>query len=345
MKGILFVEKRKVAVKDVPKPDCRPGTVLVKVEAAGICGSDLHTYEGQWGLPDHVVGHELAGRVVEVGEGVDGIAAGDCVCCECFTHCGQCANCRNGLYNLCAERQYGDGTGLMTGAFAEFARLPAGVVFPMPPAATVEQTVLVEPAAVASRAVSLSGARPGDFALVIGGGTIGLLCAAVLKARMRLRCMIVAKYDRQAEAARALGIDHVHKVTAGKTPDRVRALTGGRMADVAIDTIGSTLAIADAADSAKPGGTICVVGLAGGRTVMPVGAIVSKELRVVGSCCYAYSNGTRDFDAAIELLASGVLPPDKLITHQFPLDKAPEAFAAAADKSSASIKVIIRMPA
>ena len=346
MKGLIFEDKHKVAVRDVPMPECLPGTMIVKVEACGICGSDLHVYEGHWPRPDKVIGHEIAGMVSAVGEGVQGFAVGDRVTAECCTHCGKCTACLTGLHNLCTGREHGVSHGKLTGAFAEYARLPVEITFKMPAGATAEQTVLVEPAAVACRAVSMSGARPGGLAVVIGGGTIGLLCAAVLKARMRLRCMIVVKYDHQAEAARKLGIDYVHKVSAGKTADALKELatergfpSGG--ADAAIDTIGSTIALADAADVIRPAGTIVVLALPGGRTIMPIHTIVAKEARVVGSNCYSYSDGIRDFDAAIDLIASGALRAEQIITHRLPLADGQAAFETAADKSRGSIKVIM----
>jgi len=343
MKGLIFEEKGKVAVKDVSRPECMPDCVIIEVEAAGICGSDLHMYAGHWGKqPEQVVGHEFSGKVIEVGEGVEGIAAGDRICSECFRHCGTCLQCQTGLYNLCTNREFTSG-GKITGAFAEYARIPATSAFKMPEGATVDQTALVEPVAVAARAVSQSGAKPGDCAVVIGGGTIGLLSAAALKARMRVQCMVVVKYDQQAEIARKLGIDHVHNITQGKTVDAVKELTGGSMADVVIETIGSTIAVADAVAIVRVGGSVCHVALPGGRTMMPMGPIVGKELHVVGSCCYGYSNGRKDFDSDIDLITSGALPAERIITHRFPLDQAAEAFEIAADKKSGSVKVLFEM--
>jgi len=342
MKGIFFEDKGKVSVKDVPGPQCVPGSVVIRVEAVGICGSDLHMYTARWGKqPDRIVGHEFSGEVVELGEGVENIAVGDRVCAECFKHCGACGYCRRGLYNLRENREFSGG--VITGAFAEYARLFAGAVFRMPEGASIEQTVVVEPTAVACRAASLSGARPGDFAVVIGGGTIGLLCAAVLKARMRLQCLIVVKYDHQGEIAGKLGIEHVHKITEGKTADTVRELTAGRMADVAIDTVGSTISVADAAEAVRPGGRMCLVASPGGRTMMPLGAIVGKEIGLTGSCCYGYSDGTKNFDSAIDLITSGAVPAQRIITHRFSLDQASEAFQTAADKNTGSVKVIFEV--
>jgi len=342
MKGIFFEDKGKVAVKDVPKPECLPDSIVIKVEAVGICGSDLHMYMARWGKqPDRIVGHEFSGKVVEIGNGVENIAVGDRVCAECFTHCGACEYCRTGLYNLCENREFC--TGVITGAFAEYARLFPGGVFRMPQGASVEQTVVVEPAAVACRAASLSGARPGDFAVVIGGGTIGLLCAAVLEARMRLGCLIVVKYDHQGNIAKKLGIGHVHKITEGKTADMVKKLTGGKMADAVIDTVGSTISVADAAEAVRPAGSICLVAGPGGRTMMPLGTIIGKEIHLTGSFCYGYSDGTKTFDSAIDLITSGAVPAEGIITHRFPLDQAAEAFETAADKKTGSVKVIFEV--
>jgi len=343
MKALFFEDKHKVAVKDVAVPECLPGTLLVKVEACGICGSDLHFFDGAWPRPAHVVGHEITARVIEVGDGVSGFAVGDRVTAECFASCGRCPSCLAGRYNLCTDREHGPYHGALTGSFAEFARLPAFISYRIPPSVGMEQAVMVEPLAVANHAAGMSAAAPGCYAVVIGGGTIGLLSAAVLKALMRLRCMIVVKYDHQAAFAQKLGIDRVHKVTAGKTADAVREFTGGRLADAVIDTIGTTAAMADALDAVRPAGTVCTLGLPGGRTIMPVGAIVGKEARVVGSNCYGYSGGTKDFELAIDLLASGAVEAEQIITHRFPFNEAQKAFETAAEKSSGSVKVILTL--
>ena len=342
MKAVFFDDKRKVSVRDVEAPQCLPGTVLLRVEMCGICGSDLHVFDGQWPRPDKPIGHEMAGRVIEIGEGAEGFSPGDLVCAEALTHCGRCVECRTGNYNVCSNRGGGKSHGKLTGAFAQIARVPAEIAYRMPPDATAEQAVLAEPTAVACRAASLANARPGDRILVIGGGTIGLLCAAVLKARLRLQCMVVAKYEHQASLAKELGADAVHLITSGKTADAVRAFTGGRSGvDAVIDTVGSTIALADAADAIRPQGTIVLLALPGGRTIMPIHATVGKELRLVGSNCYGWSGAARDFDSAIELITSGVVPAPKIITHRFPLDQAQAAFDAAAGKSAGSVKVIL----
>jgi len=340
MKGIFFEEKQKVSVRDIPRPECLPGSMIVRVEAAGICGSDLHAWFGHWLLPDKVVGHEMSGVVEEIGDGVEGFAVGDRVCTECFRHCGVCENCRTGLYNLCTNRSYLP-EGVLTGAFAEYARVAPSSTFKMPEGATARQTVTVEPVAVAWRAAAQANPKPGDLAVVIGGGTIGLLTAAVLKTCYRLRCMISVKYDTQAAIAAGFGIDTVHRAGSGKLSDAAKEAGGGRMADVAVDTIGSTAAVADAVDALRPAGTLCLVALPGGRTIMPMGTIVVNELRLVGSSCYGYSYGRRDFDSAIDLVASGALPAEKIITHEFPMARAQEAFTTAADKNTGSVKVMI----
>ena len=342
MKAIFFDDKRTVSVREAEAPRCLPGTVLVRVEMCGICGSDLHVFDGQWPRPDKPIGHELAGRVIEIGEGVEGFAQGDLVCAEALTHCGQCVECRTGNYNVCTNRGGGKSHGKLTGAFAQIARVPAEIAYRMPPDATAELAVLAEPTAVACRAASLANARPGDRVLVIGGGTIGLLCAAVLKARLRLHCMVVVKYDHQAALAKELGAGAVHLITAGKTADAVRPFTGGRSGvDAVIDTVGSTIALADAADAIRPQGTLVLVALPGGRTILPIFPIVGKEVRVTGSNCYGWTGATRDFDSAIELITSGAVPAPKIITHRFPMDQAQAAFDAAAGKATGSVKVIM----
>ena len=173
MKAGIYYGPQDIRVEEVDVPTVPPGHVLVDTKVSGICGSDLHTYYGEWKQPEDQIasGHELSGVVVEVGDDISEVAIGDRVCAECFYHCGKCPFCRIGLYNLCDNIQYQSRVG--HGGFAEYSLLPESALFKLPECLSFEEGALVEPLAVAYRAVNRTNAGGKDRLAIIGAGTIG----------------------------------------------------------------------------------------------------------------------------------------------------------------------------
>jgi len=339
MKAVLYNEQGGVHVETVAVPSPAEGEVLVRVNAVGICGSDLHAYRGRWGRPKHAPGHELVGEVVQVGPGVTGFAPGQRVCAECFSHCGECRYCRAGLYNLCQKREYVSSK--HHGGMAEFCVLHHSSLFRVPDTFTDEQGALVEPLAVAWRAWCQADAKPGDTVAVIGAGTIGLLAAACAKAGGAARTFIFARYEHQAHAARQMGIDAPAVSSSEHFAEAVLTATQNLGADAVVETTASADGFALAAGVARPAGSISLVGGYSGALSIDLGPVVGKELRLRGSCCYGISGMRADFASAIALIESGAVDPSLLVTHRYALAEADRAFAAAADKSSGAVKVLI----
>ncbi|MFQ6075487.1 MAG: zinc-binding dehydrogenase [Candidatus Bathyarchaeia archaeon] len=341
MKAGIYHGPKDIRIEEIDVPPVPPRHVLVDTKASGICGSDLHRYLGEWEQPKGKVatGHELSGVVVEVGKGVSEVAVGDRVCTECFYHCGNCAYCRTGQYNLCDNIRYI--SLVRAGGFAEYSLLPASSLFKLPESLSFEEGALVEPLAVSYRAVNRTQADRRDRVAILGAGTIGLLCLATAKAIGVRETIISAKYEHQARMAENLGANHVIRITSQDLREEAMSVSGGSGVDAVLDTVASGRTFDDALAIVRKAGIVCLVGGYTRPLSVHLAPIVNNELHIVGSLCYGYSGLKADFDASIELIASGRVDPTSIVTHRFPLEEIGEAFRIAADKTSGSIKVLI----
>lgn len=340
MRAAKVTEKGKVQLVDIPEPEPGPGQVRVRMLQGGICGSDLHVYRAEWSI-DSKIGHEICGVVDKLGEDVSGPAEGMRVCAECFSHCGECRFCRQGDYNLCESISFLGK--LEHSGLAEKAILPAHTLYEAPESLSDDEVMMVEPTAVAFRAAGRAGAAQGRSLGVIGGGTIGLLCAAAGKAAGAEPVFLVAKHAHQQGMAGELGVDTVVMTDEGKLGDVVRRSELGRGLDAVIDTVGrgTSFSIALAA-AGKQGRVVLVAGIT--RPLLSaLGPLVGREIEVTGSQCYALTDGKPDFVWAMELIRSGRVDAGRLVTHTLPLEQVDRAFQVANDKASGSIKVAVRI--
>jgi threonine dehydrogenase-like Zn-dependent dehydrogenase len=259
---------------------------------------------------------------------------------EGFIGCGECAYCRTGQYNICPKRMWVS-TG-HHGGFAKYTIAHASGVVALPVSMSYEEGAMVEPLAVAVRALERSRATHQDRVAVIGGGTIGLLCLAVAKANGVKETLITVKYPRQAQLARELGADHVININDSDLTTAVKELTHDLGMDVVIETIGSAAQFNDAISIVRRQGTVVLLGgYAKQLEEVSLKELVSSEITVTGVFCYSYSGIHRDFQTAIDLISTRKVDATKLVTHRFPLPEIAEAFAVAADKQSGAIKVHI----
>jgi len=298
-----------------------PGEALLRVLCCGICGSDLHVYRGRWPYAGRL-GHEFCAVVEQAGSAAGGLRPGMRVTGECFAHCGVCEACRSGHYNHCSSIRWNPGR-------------------PLAPA----QAAMVEPLAVAFRAVSLGEVRAGESVAVIGGGTLGLLCASVAIARGAGRVFVLAKHPHQRQAASRLGALVPPAGAQVSFADFVREGTGGKGVHVAVDAVAAGTSLSTALEVTAPRGRVVEVGGPSRPVLVALGTLVEREIRLVGSSCYALTQGRRDIEWALELVTRGTVRPEPLITHTFPLAEAAEAFRTAADKRTGSIKVLVTMEA
>lgn len=340
MKAAIYQGLREIRINEVEPVPPAPGYVLLDTRCTGICGSDLHAYFGHWTQSlTEATGHETCGLVTAIGPGVEDIQVGARVAVEVTSKCGECLYCRRGLYNHCNQRTISWHGG--HGGFAEFTTAHASTVFHLPDSMSFAEGALVEPVAVCHRALAQAGATYRDRVGIIGGGTIGLYCLAVARAMGVRETLITVKYDQQHALAEAFGADHIVRIGETDVRAYVDDITSGYGLDAVIETVGSARGFDDALAIIRNCGTVVLVGGYHEPLEVDLGKIMLKEPVVTGSLCYGYSGMATDFDAAIDLIASGRINATRLVTHRFPLENIEEAFQVAADKGSGSVKVHI----
>lgn len=329
-----------VEIKRIERLEPGPGDAVVKVRAEGICGSDLNQYRKLTEPEEVPAGHETAGEIVEIGEGVDPSRVGQRVAVEVVGQgkaCLACWYCRQGQYRNCVRK--GDYAG---GGFAEYVVRNAAACYPLSDDMTWQEGALVEPLAVAVRGLRRGGMRPGDTVAVLGGGTIGLTTVAAARAMGAGKIVSTARYPRQVTLARAFGADEVMPPDDPAFATVVEDLTHGLGADLTVETVGgfgNADTLSQAIDATRVMGRIVVLGVFHDPTPMDWMAPLLKEQSIVFSVCYGIMHGRHDFEMAIDLMASGAIDLKRMVTHSFPLSEMPQALAAAYDKSTGSIKV------
>src|SRR6267143_1790019 len=264
MKALLLAEYRRLEIADLPTPAAGAGEVLIRVGACGICGSDVHGYDGSSGrrIPPIVMGHEAAGRIAAVGAGVTGLVEGDRVTFDSTIYCGACGYCQRGEVNLCDHRQVlgvSCGDYSRAGAFAEFVAVPARVVYKLPESISFAEAAMLEAAAVAIHAVSLAKISTESTLLVVGAGTIGVLILQALRAAGCKRVFVSDVDATRLKMAKELGASDVLSAE-GDTVAAILQRTGGVGVDVAMEAVGRDETVKAAIASVRKGGTVVLVG-------------------------------------------------------------------------------------
>ncbi len=316
MKALLLSAYKRLEIADVPTPVPSPGEVLLRVAACGICGSDVHGYDGSTGrrIPPIVMGHEAAGTVVGLGEGASGFRVGDRVTFDSTVYCGRCEYCRRGLVNLCDHRRI---VGVSTpdfrchGAFAEYVAVPSHIVYRLPDQLSFVHAAMLEAVSVALHAVSFSKPEPGATALVIGAGMIGLLTLQALRAEGFTRVFITDVDESRLRLAERLGAAATFHASNLDVRD----------VDLAIECVGRDETVRAAVDSVRKGGAVTLVGNIRPEVTLPLQKVVSRQIRLQGSAASA-----GEYPRAIELLGSGAIQVEPLITAVAPLEDGPRWF-------------------
>lgn len=326
MKALLLSENSHLEVTDLPQPEIGADEVLVRVAACGICGSDVHGYDGSSGrrIPPLVMGHEAAGTVAAAGESVAGYKPGDRVTFDSTVYCGTCAFCRSGEINLCDNRQVigvSCGDYRRHGAFAEFVTVPARILYHLPDHFEFSEAAMLEAVSVALHAVRVSQAGAGDSALVIGAGMIGLLTLQAARAA-GCKAVFIADVDAsRLELARQLGADQTLHVSGASLPGEVIQLTAGCGVDVSYEAVGRNETVTAAIDATRKGGTVTLIGNIKPEVTLPLQKVVSRQLRLQGSCASA-----GEYPQAIEMIAGGRIKVKPLITAVASLEEGPRWF-------------------
>jgi L-iditol 2-dehydrogenase len=340
MRALLLSSYRNLEIADIPVPTPAADEVLVRVAACGICGSDVHGYDGTSGrrIPPLVMGHEASGVIAAVGSSVKNFAEGDRVTFDSTVYCGACSNCLRGNVNLCDYRQVlgvSCGDYRRAGAFAEFVAVPARVVYPLPDSLSFVEAAVLEAVAVALHAVSLAKISRDATAVVIGAGTIGVFTLQALRALGCSRVFVTDIDSARLELARQLGATAV-LLSDGKLNAQLHALTNGEGVDVAFEAVGRNETVAAAISAVRKGGTVVLVGNVSPQVILPLQEVVTRQLRLQGSCA---SSG--EYPRAIELLASGAISVKPIITAIAPLEEGPRWFERLYAREPNLLKVVL----
>lgn len=338
-------------LETVPVPQPGAGELLLRVEAVGVCASDLKCYHGAakfwgdenrpaWAQTGRIPGHEFVGRVVAgdpAALGRRGLALGDRVACEQIVPCGDCRYCERGQYWMCAPHAM-FGFKEFDGAMAEYALVPArALTHPVSSALAPQHAAYAEPLSCAMHAVERADVRFGDVVVIAGAGPIGLGAIAGVRQKNPLKVIALDMSDDKLELARKCSADLTINITSEDAVARVKELTDGYGADVYIEATGHPSAVGQGLNLLRKLGTYVEYSVFGSDVTVDWSIISDdKELDVRGAHL-----GPGCWPAAIKLLESGVLPMDEICTHQFPLEKFQSALDLVGDTAGASIKVTI----
>lgn len=341
MKALLLSKYRHLEITDLPKPIPGPGELLVKVAACGICGSDVHGYDGSSGrrIPPIVMGHEASGRIAALGPRVTGWREGDRVTFDSTISCGTCWYCSRGQINLCDHRQV---LGVScsdyrcAGAFAEFVIVPQRIVYRLPDSFSYSEAAMLEAVAVAVHAVHLSQVSCGDQALVLGAGMIGLLTLQALRAAGCSSVYVEDIDDSRLKLAKEVGATATLHATGEELISEVRRLTNGAGVDVALEAVGIDATVRAAIDSVRKGGTVTLIGNVTPEVTLPLQKAVTRQIRLQGSCASA-----GEYPRAIDLVTTGAIKVKPLITAIAPLDEGPRWFERLYSREPNLMKVVL----
>lgn len=338
MKALRYLGPNKLVVEDVAKQNPNQGEVLLKVRACGICGSDVHGALGLTGrrIAPMTMGHEFSAEVVELGEGVTGFQVGDGVIAQPINFCGECVNCKQGLTNMCLNKKF---FGVLTvdGAMAEYVTVPEKLLYKLPEGCSYEEGALSEPYAVAYGAVKKISSYENKNVLIIGAGTIGLCILQLVKLQNPKQIIVSDLSDARLAVAKEMGAD---QVINPKNEDYMKAIekyTDNIMVDVSIEAVGVQATANQSIKALRVGGTTIWVGMSQKEMEINMQDIVCSARMVLGSFNYTHE----EFGEVVDIIGSGKLDTQKLITKTVSLKDAAEAFDDLHKSPDDFIKVII----
>jgi (R,R)-butanediol dehydrogenase/meso-butanediol dehydrogenase/diacetyl reductase len=348
MKAVRWHGREDLRLDDVPEPSAGPGHVVVEVAWCGICGTDLHEYlkgpiviatephPATGGTFPVTMGHELSGRVAEIGPGVERVGVGDRVVVDPCLACGECWYCRTGEYVRCDTIGF---VGMhLDGALARYVAVPESTVHALPDGVGDEAAALIEPLTVAMRAVRRSPLRAGDAVTIVGAGPIGLLVLTMVRAAGASEVYVIERAAARKDQAILAGATHVFDPDHGDPVEQVReASPGGRGSDVAFECVGRTATLNMAIHAARRGGAIVVLGVFEEPSPVHFNDVMIAERTLIGSV-----GSANDFPRTIALVASGRLDATPLITAKIGIDGAiDDGFRELVRNRGAHVKVLV----
>ena len=342
MKALVLTEYNVFEYMEMPDPEIGEGDVLIRIESASICGSDVHGMDGSSGrrIPPIIMGHEASGVIEQAGAVVKKFQVGDRVTFDSTEYCGACWHCIRGEINLCENRKvFGVSPGEYRrhGAFAEYVAVPERILYDIPEGVTFTQAAMVEPLSVAVHAVERTPLSLNDSVLVVGTGMIGLLVIQVLRAAGCGTIIAVDIEQDKLDTACRLGADVGIKSDSADLAARVLDLTHGRGTDRAVEVVGITPTVGVALDLVRKGGSVTLVGNLSPTVDFGLQKAVTREISLFGSC------GSRgEYPACLDLIARGRVDVDALISREAPLAEGAEWFKRLYAREPGLLKVVLK---
>ena len=339
MKAAMVTATEKIEIREVGEPVIKDDEVLIKVKAAGVCGSDLHLFQGTHAFrkPPAILGHEVAGDIVMVGKAVTRFKPGDRVTVEPQVGCGNCEFCRQGLPNICPGKVV-PGTPAWTGTFVEYFNAPEKTLYALADTVSYEEGTLIEPLAVAVHLVERASVKSRDALVILGAGTIGLLAQVVAREMgyKTIICTDTAAFNR--ETALRLGAAAALNPITDDVTGTVMKLTNGRGADLCLVAAGADGILDQASDCVRKRGEIGLVAMITKKIPFYCYGLVLKEQNLYGAMTYS----GWDFRKAADMVNGG-LDLGAFITQKLPLERSQEALEILSRKTENVIKAVVTL--
>ncbi|MAK28542.1 MAG: galactitol-1-phosphate 5-dehydrogenase [Opitutae bacterium] len=342
MKSLVLTEPKVLRIQESPTPDLAADEALIRVKACGICGSDVHGYDGSSGrrIPPLIMGHEAAGVIEGMGAKVEGFSLGDRVTFDSTVYCGECEYCLEGKVNLCDRRMVlgvSCGEYRRHGAFAEYVAVPSRILYKLPPSLPFEHAAMIEAVSVAVHAVGRVKFQPGDASVVVGAGMIGLLLVQAARAAGCDRVIAVDLDKDRLKLAKELGATQSINPLESDTIETILGATAGQGARVSFEVVGSTPTVETAIQATRKGGAVVLVGNLALQVEFPLQSVVTREITLFGSCASA-----GEYPKCIELMDKGAIKVSPLISAQATLEEGAEWFDRLYAKEAGLMKVILQ---
>lgn len=341
MKALLLEEYKKLNYCDVDTPELKSDEVLIRIKSCGICGSDVHGYDGSTGRrrPPVIMGHEASGIIEKIGENVQGWVPGDRVTFDSTIYCNECDNCRRGYVNLCTDRKV---IGVSCedyrrdGAFAEYIAVPQHILYRLPDNVSFDQAAMIEPLSVAFHAANMAPHPIGASAAVVGTGKIGMLLIQTLRMYGFGTIIAIKHSPNHGDLLKKIGADHCIFTASDDAVQCVDEITKGLGVDYVFEAAGNETTINLCINICKRNGTIILVGNSAPHVTIPLQAVVTKQLHLVGSCA---SSG--EYPACLAAISRKLINVDLLIGHKAPLSEGQYWFDKLYNEHGDNLKVIL----
>jgi L-iditol 2-dehydrogenase len=344
VKALVLTAPSHLEFTDFAAPVPADDEVLLRIHACGICGSDIHGWDGSTGRrrPPLIMGHEASGEIVAVGPRVARWRTGDRVTFDSTISCGTCPYCARGEVNLCDHRRVvgvAPAEYRQHGAFAEFLTLPSRILYALPDGLTYQQAAMVEPVSIAIHAVQRVKLAPDSTAVVVGAGMIGLFVIQALRWAGATRIIAVDLADNRLALARELGATDTLRSDLCDVAAEIAKLTTGRGADVALEVVGVSATLNLALASVRRGGHVVLVGNLAPKADFPLQAVVTRELTLHGTC-----GSAGEYPLCLDLIARGVIRVEPMISAVAPLAEGAAWFEKLSAKDGAKFMKVILAP-